>query len=168
MGFKKLGLFFLVIMILFQIHLHVHLLHAHPLQNTSTAATDFHQEPNSTDQKISRDKGMTGKFEVAKGLQRLVSVNRRGGGGGGHGGGGHGGGHASHSTGSSAHGGKINGHEGYRHGSTVVPLYAAGAMSHHQNNNHQRHGSNEGSQSYAGSSYLVLAALAVIFTSIFR
>ncbi|OAY51391.1 uncharacterized protein LOC110613813 [Manihot esculenta] len=132
MGFKKLGLFFFVI-ILFQIQLHP--LHTHPLQNTSTATT---------------------------GLQGIVSVDRRGGGGGGHGGGGH----ASHSTGSRAHGGRINGDEGYKHGSTVVPLYVAGAMSHHQNN-HQRHGSNEASPNHAGSSYLVLTALAVSLLTFF-
>ncbi|KAJ9188657.1 hypothetical protein P3X46_000032 [Hevea brasiliensis] len=155
MGFKKLGLFFLVI-ILFQVHLH-----AHPLQNnTSTATTAFHQEPNATDQKISRAKKMIGKFEVAEGQERLVSVDRRGGGGGG--------GHGSHSMGSRAHGGEVNGNgdTGYRHGATVVPLYAAGAMNHHQNN-HRNRGSNEGCPNHAGSSYLVLAALAACLLKYF-
>lgn len=54
----------------------------------------------------------------------------------------------------------------YKHGSTVVPLYVAGAMSHHQNN-HQRHGSNEASPNHAGSSYLVLTTLAVSLLTFF-
>ncbi|KAJ9177916.1 hypothetical protein P3X46_009844 [Hevea brasiliensis] len=118
MGFKKLGLFLFVI-ILFLIH--VRPLHAQPSLNSSTATT---------------------------GLQRLVLVNRKGGGGGGHGGG--------HSTGSEAHGGEAKGNGDEGHGATVVPLYAAGAM-----NRHQHHGSNEGSPKYTSSLYLVLAALVV-------
>ncbi|KAJ9177915.1 hypothetical protein P3X46_009843 [Hevea brasiliensis] len=83
-------------------------------------------------------------YTAATGLQPLVSVKRKGGGGGGHG------------AGSEAHGGEARGNGDEGHGTTVVPLYAAGAMYHHQN-----HGSNEGSRKYAGSSYLVLAALVV-------
>lgn len=205
MGFKKLGLFFFVI-ILFQIQLHP--LHTHPLQNTSTATTgtspshpfllyyifrflQFHQFKARSlivllafySLQLSR-RGVAFILHPCKqlllffsffpsfflqkktgtqlGLQGIVSVDRRGGGGGGHGGGGH----ASHSTGSRAHGGRINGDEGYKHGSTVVPLYVAGAMSHHQNN-HQRHGSNEASPNHAGSSYLVLTALAVSLLTFF-
>lgn len=121
----------------------------------------FSKEPNAADQKIGRGEGMTGRFEVATGLQRLFAVNRKGGG--------HGGGHAGgRSTGTGAHGGedKGNGDAGATHGSTVVPVYAAGAMNHHQYNSHH-HGSNEGSPNYAVSSCLVLVALAVILLEYF-
>ncbi|XP_020536241.1 abscisic acid and environmental stress-inducible protein isoform X3 [Jatropha curcas] len=133
MGLKKLGFPLLAIMvILSQLHLLLPPLHAHPLQNASTA----------------------------KGIKQLLSVDRRGGGGGGHGGGGHGGGHASHSAGSHAHSGEAtgNGNDGYVHGATVVPLLSAGAMSHHQNNDHH-HGANGATPTSTGPSYVVLAAL---------
>ncbi|KDP34419.1 hypothetical protein JCGZ_12700 [Jatropha curcas] len=161
MGLKKLGFPLLAIMvILSQLHLLLPPLHAHPLQNASTAKGLILQEPKAINEKIGENKGMTVKLTVSAGIKQLLSVDRRGGGGGGHGGGGHGGGHASHSAGSHAHSGEAtgNGNDGYVHGATVVPLLSAGAMSHHQNNDHH-HGANGATPTSTGPSYVVLAAL---------
>ncbi|KDP34420.1 hypothetical protein JCGZ_12701 [Jatropha curcas] len=156
MGFKKFKFSLFATMVIFlQLHLLLPPLHALPLLNTSTA-TDFHQEQKAINEKIGEDKGMTGELTVSIGIKRVVSVDRKGGGGG-HGGGGH-------STGSGAHGGEAsgNGNVGNDHGATVVPLYAAGAMGHRQNNHHH-HGANEATPTSVGPSYLVLAVLVVSF-----
>eukprot|EP00257_Ricinus_communis_P018824 XP_015577639.2 uncharacterized protein LOC8271939 [Ricinus communis] len=146
MEFKKLGLRFFLLVILLLPLPHLPLLHAHPF-NTTTA---FQEEPNAADKEMQRN------LTVIIGLKRLISVNRKGGGG--HGRGGHAGGQGDRAI----SGGQSGNNDGaYKNGATVVPLYAAtGARGHH-------HGTNEGTHKYAGSSFWVLAVLLVSFVQYF-
>ncbi|XP_031251706.1 glycine-rich cell wall structural protein-like [Pistacia vera] len=145
MGFTKLGFFFLLLFF----H-QLHLLLAYQRSNNTQLDTEFKQRQNAS------EKGNPQKFTSKEGV--MVSVNRRGGGGGGHGGGAGGHGAGGHGNGG-GHG--EGGNDGQVGGGAVIPLYAAGAGGYH---GRRHHGSNTASPGYCGLSYLVFSVfISIIF-----
>ncbi|XP_065866362.1 uncharacterized protein [Euphorbia lathyris] len=127
--FNKIELLLLLILLQFLL---LPPLDAHP---STSATTDFIQGLNATDSKLGGE--MTTKLTSSK---HVVSVERKGGGGGGHGGG--------HTMGGGRGGGgrAIGGRGGgeargssnqVRRGPNLIPLYAAGALPHRQNQYHR-------------------------------
>ncbi|XP_022754094.1 H/ACA ribonucleoprotein complex subunit 1-like [Durio zibethinus] len=135
MGFKKFGMFFLLLSV--QLHPLLAVLPQTSLPN-----------PLMTIVK-SGDK------------QNIIAVNKRGVGGGGHGGGHVGGGGRGGRGGARGRGNGGGKKSPYVQGGIVVPLYAAGATNHPRIS-HSR-GSNGGTLNYVSLHYLILALFATFF-----